>query len=245
MDLIIDCFKKKKDFFELKPQVTKIAQDNFIDDQLLRNTTAYVYKEIVEAAINQGQWSEEVDQLLWRLKQAFSPDKDHLALWDVPTKIHHANIIHTLENGEIPYDDFIDQLSVGIMFQRGEKPVYEHCGATLYQQVTRTQYRGGHAGFSVRVAKGLYFRSGGFKGEPVTTSEMKEIDFGDLVVTDKNFYFKSHAKSIRIPFTKIISLEPYKDGLGIQTDGARSQPMIIKDVDGWFLYNLISLLVQR
>ena len=245
MDLMIECFKKKQDFDRLKPQLEKIAHENFIDDLLLTKISAYVYKQIVEACIDQGQWSDEVDMLLYKFTKAFSPDSQHVVVWGVPTKIHHANIIHSLEKGEIPYDDLIDSQTMGILFQRGEKPVYDHIGATLYQQVTRTHYRGGHAGFSFRVAKGLYFRSGGFKGEPVSTTEMKEIDYGDVVITDKNFYFKSPAKSLRIPFTKIISLEPYKDGLGIQTDGTRSQPMIIQGVNGWFMYNMISLLVQR
>jgi hypothetical protein len=244
MDLMIDCFHKKGDFGKLKPGVREIAQNNFIDDVLLTKISAYVLKLIVEAAIDQGKWSEEVESSIYDIKRVFSPDSNHLVIWGINGKINHAHIIYLLEKGEIEYET--DDVTVpGILFQKGERPVYSHYGATLYQQVTRTHYRGGHAGFSFRVAKGLYFRSGGFKGEPVSTTEMKEIDYGDVVITDKNFYFKSPAKSLRIPFTKIISLEPYSDGLGIQTDGARSQPMIIQGVNGWFMYNMISLLVQR
>ena len=244
LDLMIDSFKKKEDFVKLKPKLEKIAHENFIDDLLLTKISAYVYKQIAEACIDQAKWSVEVEEILYKFQDAFSPDTQHLVLWGVPSKVRNAMIIHSLERGVIPYEDTADGISVGILFQRGEKPVYNHLGASLFQQVTRTHYRGGHAGFSFRVARGLYFRSGGFRGEPVSTTEMKEIDYGDVVITDKNFYFKSPAKSLRIPFTKIISLEPYSDGLGIQTDGARSQTMIMQGVNGWFMYNMISLLVQ-
>ena len=244
MDMIIACFHENEDFYYLEPIIKDIARENFIDETMLSRISAFVYKKIADAVIDQGHWSDEMDNRLFDLSIATDLDTEYLFAWGTSAKVNKAQIIFKLENGEIPYNAG-DLTLEGILFQKGEGLIYSFWGANLYQQVTRTQYRGGHAGFSMKVAKGLYFRTGGFRGEPVHTNEMKLVDMGNVVVTDKNLYFKSIEKSLRIPLTKIISLDPYEDGLGIHTDGASARPMTIQNVDGWFMYNLISLLVRK
>ena len=67
-------------------------------------------------------------------------------------------------------------------------------------------------------------------------------DVGILGVTNKNVYFAGQRKAFRIPFTKIVALQPYSDGIGILKDGATAKPMTFTTDDGWFAYNLISQL---
>ena len=111
-----------------------------------------------------------------------------------------------------------------------------------YEQRTRTQYQGGYSGVSVRIAKGVYYRTGGFKGHPVKIEEMKYIGTGIFAITNKHVYFASSSKSFRIQFGKIITMDPYEDGIGLQKDGATAKPQVFKNIDGWFTYNVISNL---
>lgn len=244
IDRMVACFQESGDFFDLEPEIRKVANDNYIDDKLLMHISAFVYKQIAEAAIDQNKWSEKVDNSLMDLEVAFNIEYDYLYAWGITEKISKAKIIYGVENGQIPYLEN-DILVEGIMFQKGERPIYCQWGVFLYQQVKSTQYRGTHAGLSFRIAKGMYFKTGGFQGEPVHTTEMKQVAYGNVVITDTNIFFKSPEKSLRISFSKIISLEPYNDGLGVNTDGVREASLIIQNVDGWFLYNLIALVAQK
>ena len=72
---------------------------------------------------------------------------------------------------------------------------------------TRTHYQGGYSGVSVKVAKGVYYRTGGFKGHPVKTSEMILKDGGILGITNKHIYF-SGTKSFFSNAEKMRKMDP-------------------------------------
>jgi hypothetical protein len=55
-------------------------------------------------------------------------------------------------------------------------------------------------------------------------------------------YFAGPKKSLRMPYSKLVSVEPYSDGVGLQKDGASAKPMTFTPLDGWFAYNLIKNL---
>jgi hypothetical protein len=70
------------------------------------------------------------------------------------------------------------------------------------------------------------------------------VDTGLVVVTDKNIYFSGPAKSLRIPYTKIVSFLPFEDGIGVIRDTPTAKPQIFTNGDGWFTYNLVTNLAQ-
>ena len=90
----------------------------------------------------------------------------------------------------------------------------------------------------------MYYRAGAFKGNPVRTPEMTRLGSGILALTSKHLYFASAQKKFKIPFSKLISIEPYSDGIGVQKDGVTAKPQIFKNIDGWFVHNAISNLTQ-
>jgi hypothetical protein len=92
---------------------------------------------------------------------------------------------------------------------------------------------------SIRIAKGLYYRTGAFKGERVQTS-----DTGPLSVTNKHIYFAGPSKRFRIAYNKIVAFEPFSDGIGVQRDAQTARPQLFATGDGWFTYNLITNLAQ-
>lgn len=92
--------------------------------------------------------------------------------------------------------------------------------------------------------KGVYYRVGQFQGNPVRTTEITTIDKGFLAVTNKNLYYVGATKSLRIPYRKIISFQPYSDAVAISRDGV-TKPDIFSTDDTWFAFNLISNLASE
>ena len=101
-------------------------------------------------------------------------------------------------------------------------------------------------GVSFRVAKGVYVRPSTFRGRSVASTSMQHTDTGTLGITTKHIYFKGDSKSFRVRLEKIVSFEPFQDGLGIMRDTARAKPEIFRmaATDAWFLLNIIDALMS-
>jgi len=82
------------------------------------------------------------------------------------------------------------------------------------------------------------------RSSAIEQAERLHLDTGWVVVTDKNIYFVGPRKSLRLPYAKIISFEPFSDGIGVIRDAATAKPQIFVTGDGWFTYNLITNLSQ-
>ncbi len=59
-----------------------------------------------------------------------------------------------------------------------------------------------------------------------------------MAITNRHIYF-SGGKSFRVRLDKIVSTEPYSDGILIQRDAQTALPQVFITGDGWFTYNLI------
>jgi hypothetical protein len=112
------------------------------------------------------------------------------------------------------------------------------------EDIVRRQIVGRSQGMSFRVMKGVYYRVGGFKGEPLMTTERKNLGTGMLAVTNKNLYFVGPGKTTRIPYAKVVSFTPYSDAVGVMRDAATAKPQFFMVDDPWFAYNLITNLSQ-
>ena len=114
------------------------------------------------------------------------------------------------------------------------------------EQVTHREFRGQSMGASFRVTKGVYVHPGTFRGKSVESKSMEHTDSGVLGVTTKHIYFKGGEKSFRVRLEKIVSFEPYQDGLGIMRDTTRAKPetFTMDAVDAWFSINLIEALLD-
>ena len=76
---------------------------------------------------------------------------------------------------------------------------------------------GGYGGPSFRVAKGVYFRVGGFRAE--SHEELRNIDQGTLTLTNKRLVFSGTKRTINIDLRKIVSVEPYSDSIALRREG--------------------------
>ena len=108
----------------------------------------------------------------------------------------------------------------------------------------RRERRGTSHGVSIRVARGLYYSPRQFRSRPIEWEETVHADTGMLGLTTKHLYFAGERKKFRVRYDKIVSFEPYADGLGIMRDAQTAKPQTFRTGDGWFAYNLAANLAQ-
>lgn len=160
-------------------------------------------------------------------------------------KIVQSSILRAITDGEIPENriNFSDGV-IPFSLNKNEKLIWVFQNVNYHEEAIKKSYVGKSSGVSIRVAKGVYYRTSGFKGHPVETQYLKFVGTGLLGFTDKNIYFYSHQKSFKIPYSKIVSTMPYEDGIRLQKDGVSAKPQIFSNISGWFSYNLIMNLNQ-
>jgi hypothetical protein len=220
-----------------------IASGHFINSSDVQSVVVEGWEKAVEDAFEDGVLTEQEESNLTEIQKQFNLGQNDLDKNGTFTRVVKGAILRDILSGKVP-----ERIRVGgnipFNFQKGEKLIWIFKGVNYYEQKTRRHYEGGHAGGSVRIAKGLYFRAGGFKGYPVEKTETIHLDTGMLGITNKHIYFAGSQKSFRIPYSKIVSYQPYSDGIGLQREAATAKPQTFMTSDGWFTYNLIMNLSQ-
>jgi hypothetical protein len=141
----------------------------------------------------------------------------------------------------------------------GEIPIF-FFGSVVYSKETVSRGRqGGYSGMSVRVARGVYYHFGGFKGQQTQTSALQEIDYGGLLITTQNMYFGGRRTSFRIPYSHVVSFRAETAGIAFFRDSGNAraevftvleanphggEPVNARPLFGWFLFNVTHALAQ-
>lgn len=152
-------------------------------------------------------------------------------------KVQQASILRQIQRGQMPTPM---NVSIPIMLSAGEYIIWEYPNVTMYQEKIIKEWVGRSSGWSYRVMKGVYYRTGSSKGHPVEHSTMEPTGIGSLILTNKNIIFCSSAKSAKIPYKKLIGITPYSDGIELLKDGANAKRQVFQGFDSWFMMNLLS-----
>lgn len=117
---------------------------------------------------------------------------------------------------------FVPELRVdanAVLLKRGERAVAVIPGVTLKEPRSVRKTYGGGGGPSIRIAKGVYFRTSGFGSRSESHEEIKVIDSGTLTLTNRRMVFTGGKRTINFPLRKVVGMEPYRDGLAINREG--------------------------
>lgn len=153
-------------------------------------------------------------------------------------ELGQASILSDLQSGRTPRYN----IQAPIILSKGENALWCYHDVTMYQEKIRREYVGRTSGFSYRIVKGVTYRTGGFKGHPVETSYMENMGLGSLYITDKNIIFMGQTRSIKVPYSRIIGINPYSDGMEIQRDGNNVKRLVFQGFDCSFVLNVISII---
>lgn len=231
------------DLKQLESSIEQVARTSFVDIDSLKALVASGWEKAVDLAFDDGLLSEQEESALIELKDHFGLSQQILDKTGSYSKLVKGAVLRDIMDGNLPGRIKVDG-NLPFNLQKTEKVVWVFQNVNYYEEKTRTRYVGGSQGVSIRIAKGLYYRTGAFKGERVQTSETVHADTGIFGVTNKHIYFAGPSKRFRIAFNKIVAFEPFSDGIGVQRDAQTAKPQSFKTGDGWFTYNLITNLAQ-
>jgi hypothetical protein len=228
----------------LPRHLSEIAQRSFIKPAEQRALLVEGWRKAVDTALEDDILTAEEEASLVKFAQELSLTQQDLDTTGAWSRVVRAAVIRDILEGRLP-ERMTYAGELPFNFQKGESLVWVFPSATYYEQRVRTHYEGGYQGVSFRVAKGVYYRVGGFKGHPVSTTTMVNLGQGTLGITDKHIYFAGPSKSFRVKYDKIVSFNAYSDGIGIQRDAQTAKPQVFITGDGWFTYNLVTNLAKR
>lgn len=201
------------------------------------------WETAVDRFLDDGILNEIEEKKLMDFSSRFNLSQNDLDKNGAFLKTVKAAVLRDIVNGIIPQHLQIKG-NFSINFQKGEQVIWAFPNTKYLEDKTKRHYVGGSVGLSTRIMKGVYLRTSAFKGQPIDTTVRVHIDTGWTIITDKNLYFAGPAKAVRIPYNKVLSFEPFSDGVGVLKDTTTAKLQIFTTGDGWFTYNLLTNLAK-
>jgi hypothetical protein len=129
-------------------------------------------------------------------------------------------LIARINDGRLPQLDVAN-----VLLKKGEIAHME-IQARLMKEVVDRETRGAYSGVSFRVAKGVRFNTGSYRGHSVVVgSQMVEADQGPLTLTSMRAVFCGLRKTLELPYSKLLSVNVFTDGVQFQMSNRQSAPL--------------------
>jgi hypothetical protein len=227
----------------LQTQLTQVASASYISEGQIRDALVSGWERAVDRVLTQGVISAPVESSLNAFAKMFGFSDGELDASGARTRLVKGIILREVLSGTVP-DRVTVQGPLPFNLVKSEILVWMFSTCTYYEDRVHRTHVGGYQGVSLRVFKGVYYHVGGFRGQSVETHSLESLGLGALGVTNKHIFFVGTQKSLRIPYPKIVSFDPYSDGIGVHRDAASARPQIFVTGDGWFTYNLVTNLAK-
>ena len=208
-----------------------------------RQLLVRAWETAVEGAIEDGILSLDEEDALHQYLDRFGLTSGDVNANGAHTSTVQAAVIRDITMGIIPQRQNV-QGRIPFNLMKSEQLVWVIDGVDYLETVVRRERRGSSQGVSIRVAKGLYYSPRQFCSQAVEWEETVKVDTGLLGLTTKHLYFSGSRKKFRVRYDRIVSFDPYEDGLGIMRDAQTAKPQTFITGDGWFIYNLAVNLAQ-
>lgn len=229
---------------QLQVELGKIARDSLVKDAEIQAALVSGWEAALDCALADNALTADEEQHLVFYSQKLGLSREDLNRNGAWNRLAMASTLRQILEGKVPPAPTVDG-NLPFNFLKTESLIWVCQNVRYLEDRTRRQYVGGYQGMSVRVMKGVYYHAGGFKGHPVESTTRAEVDHGLLAITTKNLYFEGNTKRFRIPYLKVVSFEPYSDGIGVQLDAASAKPQSFITGEGWFVYNAVVNLAKR
>lgn len=227
----------------LTSDLEKLAKSNYVPTSNISAALVEAWEKAVIEALKDDGLSEDEETHLTEYREHFSLSQADLDARGAYTQMVKAGVIREILEGKVPSRVNIQGV-IPFNLQKSESLVWLFQHVPLYEVRVRRERTGSFGGATVRVMKGVYFHTGRFGSHAVEKSATEHVDTGLLGITNKHIYFAGPLRKFRIPYAKIVSFEPYSDGIGVMRDAASAKPQTFVTEDGWFTYNLVFNLSQ-
>jgi hypothetical protein len=149
--------------------------------------------------------------------------------------------VSAINGGQLP-----EVASPHIIAKKGEIVHYE-CTASLMREVAVRQYQGGYQGFSFPIGKtGIRYRVGGSRGHSVQVgTELQVADSGILSITNKRVVYAGTRKTVDMPYSKLINLTVYFDGVQFHLSNRVNAPLFTMPAGSHIVAAIVNMAAQR
>ena len=131
-------------------------------------------------------------------------------------KENDANqFLTSLQNGKITINS---NNTSPIILKKNESLSIVMQNITLQEPRAVRQTHAAYGGPTIRVAKGVSFRLGGASARSESHEEIRDIDWGSLILTSKRLIFIGSKRTTNIDLRKIMAIEAYTDGIESQRE---------------------------
>ncbi len=244
VSLVARAARGEEDPHSLDMRVLELAGASYVPPGHIRDLVVQGWETALEAFLEDNVLSEKEEQRLASVLQIFQLTQSDTDLHGAHTRMVRAAVLREVLAGNLPSRVKVEGM-MPFNLQKGETLVWVFNDVKYFEERTYRERVGGYSGVSIRVMKGVYYRTGGFRGRPVERVATEHVDTGAMGITNKHIYFFGSRKKFRVPYSKIVTFEPFDDGIGIMRDAASAKPQRFVTGDGWFTYNLVVNLARR
>lgn len=238
-ELLHRAFAAAADLRQLGDQANQLASSAGVNQHDFKNLAVQAWVLMVDRYLEDGILSDDEERSLTRFRTHFALDDAALDRNGALTRCAKAGVLRDLVNGVLP-QRLPFQPGALVNLQKNERVIWAFPNTRYLEDKTRREMRGTSHGVSIRVMKGVYYRVGASKGRAVEFTERQHVDTGDLVITNKHLIFAGPTKSVRVPHSKIVAIQPYEDGFGIMRDAQNAKAQVFVTGDGWFCHNVMA-----
>lgn len=239
-EVILHLFKTGHDPQSFLCEINGAVERSKMGRQAYENAVLVGFGMAVDAALEDGVLTDDEEARLTTTIDGLGMEEIINQHQQCKVRLVQAKVLRDVLSGE-PRQRVQFEGHFPFILATDEIPLWAFAGVDCYEIKARRHYEGRSGGVSIRIMKGVYYRAGAFRGQPVDVQVTEKTGSGDLVVTTKNIFFAG-AKHTKIPIKKLISIHPFSDGIQLQKEGVRSNPVTYTPLDGWFAVNLISNL---
>lgn len=204
---------EKKEIEEFSKELN-VSNDDI--ERIYKKTALQLYEEALGKAIGDRNLSNEEEIELKKLANDLGIFHSDTGIDEkIKSEYNYLSLLNALNNGFIPQA----RTESTFVLQRNEVVYWEsYCDLLITKNVT-TGWEGRSQGFSIRVTKGLSYRVGSSRGNPIR-ADVTSTYPGIFAITNKRVVFSGSAKAFSIPYKSLIDFEPYSDGIGLQKTNA-------------------------
>lgn len=163
---VLNTIKNSDNFDRLENSIIKICASHMVPLHDKKNIVMEGWEQAVEKALDDEIPNTLEERRLGELIKHFSLSHDDLDNHGWLTKYSRLAILREVQKGNVP--DIKITGNVPINLQKNEKIVWAFENSEYLEDRTQKRYVGGSQGISVRVMKGVYYRTSAFRGHTVS-----------------------------------------------------------------------------
>jgi hypothetical protein len=210
----------------------RLGLERKVREKIQAESSEVLIRELFNDIVRDKRISDEEDAALTELAKNLAVD----LTFEPKTKALYDRfrLYWKIENGQM------DPIKSQINLFKGENCYFEtNCEWYEYRSVTkRINYAG--PTYRLRLAKGLYYRVGSMKVQPIRDEELRLIDRGKPFLTDRRIIFMGSRNNRSMRLNSILDFQSYNNGVELMRSTGKNPFLGFPDQS-----DIFSLLLAR